>query len=302
MNNNDTDLLQKIKDNAFYIALGVGLIAILAVVAIYTMGRNGGTTGGDDMDLNQPFEYSSINDDTWDDSTTGNNTTGRSDRNSGTTDNNVNNRNTQSESESGTITNIPDTNAQQKLMKKNIQVPEESQVTDEAEATSNAVNDTTTVLDGTDDGEQLPVTADTGELNFGSGKTLEWPVKGEVILPFSMETTVYYKTLEQYQTNPGILIAAGSGSTVKSAYLGKVEKVTSDNTYGNMVTVYLGNDYRAVYGQLDTIYVKEGDYIKAGESIGTIGKPTDTFEDEGSHLFFELLSGETPVDPVSFME
>ena len=301
MNNNDTDLLQKIKDNAFYIALGVGLIAILAVVAIYTMQRNGSVIDGNDMDLNQPSDYSSINDDTWTDSTRYD-TSRRNDRSTDTTDKKVNEKNARTENETGAITNIPDTNAQQQLEKKNIQVPDEAQTVDEAVKTTGAVNDTTNVSDGTDDGEQLPVTADIGELNFGSGKTLEWPIKGEVILPYSMETTVYFKTLDQYQTNPGMLIAAGSGSTVKSAYLGKVEKVTSDNTYGNIVTVYLGNDYRAVYGQLDTIYVKEGDYIKAGESIGTIGMPTDTFEDEGSHLFFELLSGETPVDPITFME
>ena len=78
--------------------------------------------------------------------------------------------------------------------------------------------------------------------------------------------------------------------------------MTSDNTYGNLVTIYLGNDYSAVYGQLDTVYVKEGDFVKAGESVGTIGKPTDSFEEEGSHLFFELLKGDTPVNPMEFME
>ena len=89
---------------------------------------------------------------------------------------------------------------------------------------------------------------------------------------------------------------------MKNAYLGKVTKVTSDDIYGNLVTVYIGNDYSLVYGQLDTIYVKEGDYVKAGDSIGTIGKPTDSFIEEGSHLFFEMLQGEDPVDPALYME
>lgn len=150
--------------------------------------------------------------------------------------------------------------------------------------------------------DKLPVTADAGQLDFTSDKTLTWPVKGEVILPYSMKTTVYFKTLDQYRCNPGMLIAAGNGTTVKNAYLGKVTKVTSDNTYGNMVTVYLGNDYSVVYGQLDMIYVKEGDHVKAGASIGTIGNPTDCFQAEGSHLFFQMLKGDEPVDPMGFME
>ncbi len=150
--------------------------------------------------------------------------------------------------------------------------------------------------------DRLPVTADAGQLDFASDKTLTWPVQGEVILPYSMETTVYFKTLDQYKCNPGMLIAAGNGTTVKNAYLGKVTRVTSDNTYGNMVTVYLGNDYSAVYGQLDMIYVKEGDHVKAGASVGTIGNPTDCFQAEGSHLFFQLMKGDEPVDPMGFME
>lgn len=301
MNNNDTDLLQKIKDNAFYVALGVGLIAILAVVAVYTIQRNGGNVREEDLDLNQASDYSSINDDTWNNSAR-DNAVGRSDRRTGVNDNTVIRGNDRTEKKTeDELSNIPDTKAQEELQKKNIQVTDEADVnTNEAAPSTEAVNEN--VSDASDDGESLPVTADIGELNFGSGKTLEWPIKGEVILPYSMETTVYFKTLDQYQCNPGMLIAAGSGSTVKNAYLGKVEKVTSDNTYGNLITVYLGNDYRAVYGQLDTIYVKEGDFVKAGESIGTIGKPTDTFEEEGSHLFFQILSGDTPVDPITFME
>ena len=32
--------------------------------------------------------------------------------------------------------------------------------------------------------------------------SLQWPVEGEVILPFSMDRSVYFKTLAQYQYNP----------------------------------------------------------------------------------------------------
>ena len=99
-----------------------------------------------------------------------------------------------------------------------------------------------------------------------------------------------------------MLIQAGAGTTVKNAYLGKVTEITSDNVYGNMVTLYVGNEYSIVYGQLDTIYVKEGDFIKAGDSIGTVGNPTDSFAEEGSHLFFQMKCGEEMVDPMLYIE
>ena len=299
MNNNDTTLLQKIKDNAFYIALGVGILAIIAVIAVYTTGRDGGAYEENDLDLNQISDYSSNTNDY---------------TNKSTANTSEDNR---MRSNKDAVESIPDSKASSEMEKKNVQVSERSMTGDDSANKDSTVgqgdtlenNDNENSADMTisqgnaaEDGEQLPVSADIGELNFTSDKTLTWPVSGEVILPYSMETTVYYKTLDQYRTNPGMLIAAGSGSTVKNAFLGKVVKVTSDNTYGNMVTIYIGNDYSLVYGQLDTVYVKEGDYIKAEESVGTIGKPTDSFEDEGSHLFFQVLKGDTPVDPMDFME
>ena len=264
MKNRDTTFLQKLKDNAFYVALGLGLLAVLAVVAVYTVEQNGNQIAQNEVDLNKASDYSQI-------ATEGAKTT---------------------ETNAKTVQRERKTteHATTEMVKSTTEQMSSTQKVSESVANTGSEQST------------LPVTTDIGELNFSSDKTITWPVKGEVILPFSMETTVYFKTLDQYQCNPGMLIAAGSGSTVKNAYLGKVTKVTSDDVYGNLVTVYIGNDYSLVYGQLDTIYVKEGDYVKVGESIGTIGKPTDSFLEEGSHLFFEMLQKDTPVDPVLFIE
>lgn len=268
MQNRNNVFLQKMRDNAFYIALGLGLLAILAVVAVYTMRQGRVQVTERELDLNQAADYSLIT----------------------TQERNVTETNGKTASQSG-------------ARERTSEMITESVLTTEREAVTTEITETETVLkDEEEKEEKLPVVSDVGELNFSSDKTITWPVNGEVILPYSMETTVYFKTLDQYRCNPGMLIAAGSGTTVKNAYLGKVTKVTSDNTYGNMVTLYLGNDYSIVYGQLDMIYVKEGDYVKAGESIGTVGSPTDTFQEEGSHLFFQMLEGNQTVDPMLFIE
>lgn len=275
MKNRDRTILQKLKDNAFYVALGLGLLAILAVVAVYTIERDGGQLASNDVDLNKASDYSVIT----------------------TEEEKVAETNGKTANQSGSeerSTLKEDLTTEEKTEEKtdNTETATEEQSSDTANATTTEA----------ERDYPLPVTADTGELNFTSDKTLTWPVNGEVILPYSMETTVYFKTLDQYQCNPGMLIAAGNGTTVKNAFLGKVTKVTSDNFYGNTVTLYLGNDYSIVYGQLDTIYVKEGDYVQAGASIGTIGNPTDSFVEEGSHLFFQMLQGEETVDPLLFIE
>lgn len=258
MKKGNINLLQKLKDNAFYLALGVGMFALLAVVAVYTVEQQNNQVA--ELDLNTASDYTEVT----------------------TSEPIVEETNGKTADSAGV---------------KERRTKAVKSTTQEMEDTSEEilpVEETTEYA--------LPTSAPAGELSFNSEETISWPINGEVILPYSMDTTVYFKTLDQYQCNPGMLIAAGSGSTVKSAYVGKVTKVTSDDLYGNMVTIYLGNDYSTVYGQLDTIYVKEGDYVKAGDSIGTVGAPTDSFIEEGNHLFFQMYDGETPVDPMLFIE
>lgn len=258
MKQGNTNLLQKLKDNAFYVALGIGLVALLAVVAVYTVEQQNNQIA--ELDLNTASDYKEV-----------------------TTEEPV------IEETNGAVADLSGEKTREDTTTE-VELQNTEEITEEVLP----VEETTEYA--------LPVSSPAGELSFNSEETISWPVNGEVILPYSMNTTVHFKTLDQYQCNPGMMIAAGSGTTVKSAYLGQVTKVTSDNIYGNMVTVYLGNDYSAVYGQLDTIYVKEGDYVKAGDSIGTIGAPTDSFTEEGSHLFFQLYDGDTPVDPMLFIE
>ena len=278
MKNRDKTFLQKIKDNAFYVALGLGLIAILAVVAVYTMEQGANQVTQNEVDLNQASDYLEI-----------------------ATEEEV----AELDDEIQVAENPVDEEnwAEMQTLERTEEMTEagavnETEVAETEDAEAADIQETDVAAES----DNIPVTGNVGELNFTSDKTLAWPVQGEVILPYSMETTVYFKTLEQYQCNPGMLISAGNGTTVQNAFLGKVTNVTSDNTYGNLVTLYIGNDYSIVYGQLDTVYVKEGDYVKAGESIGTVGNPTDSFTEEGSHLFFRMNKGEEAVDPMSFME
>ena len=48
-------------------------------------------------------------------------------------------------------------------------------------------------------------------LMFSEEDVLRWPVNGNVIIPYSMEQTVYFSTLDQYKYNPAIVIAGEVG-------------------------------------------------------------------------------------------
>lgn len=137
---------------------------------------------------------------------------------------------------------------------------------------------------------------------YNEGGALVWPVEGNVILPYSMDTTVYFKTLRSYRCNPGILIAAEEGENVLSAYEGVVESVSEDKEHGTTVTVIMGNGFKAVYGQLMNVTVAEGDTITTAQNIGEVAPPSSYYTEEGTHVFFELLKNGVPINPMILMQ
>ncbi|MGN0243679.1 MAG: peptidoglycan DD-metalloendopeptidase family protein [Lachnospiraceae bacterium] len=130
---------------------------------------------------------------------------------------------------------------------------------------------------------------------------LQWPVVGNVILPYSMDATVYYKTLEQYKCNPAMLIEAKKGASVCNVYQGTVTEIDDKGQTGTTVCVDCGNQYRMTYGQLEDIMVKVGDKVDTGAILGTVAKPSRFYTKEGSHLYFAVTKDEKPVDPLTIL-
>lgn len=141
-------------------------------------------------------------------------------------------------------------------------------------------------------------TADT--LHFAAEDGLLWPMEGNVILDYSMDSTVYFATLDQYKYNPAVIIAGDVNSKVYSVAKGKVTAIENDEVTGCTVTVDLGDGYEAVYGQLKELNFAVGDYVEAGHVIGYVSEPTKYFSVEGSNLYFELRKDGAPIDPVEF--
>ena len=138
--------------------------------------------------------------------------------------------------------------------------------------------------------------------SYSEGTALVWPVEGKVILPFSMDTTVYFKTLRSYRVNPGILIASKEGENVLAAFEGVVESVKEDKEHGITVTVIMGNGFKAIYGQLMNVTVAEGDTIATAQNIGEVAQPSSYYTEEGPHIFFELLKNGVPINPTILMQ
>lgn len=135
-----------------------------------------------------------------------------------------------------------------------------------------------------------------------NGKTkLSWPVMGNIILPYSMDATVYYTTLDQYACNDGIIIGAKVGEEVVSPANGRVVNIEDNDRYGKVVTILLGNYYKAYCGQLDNVDYEIGDDIQEGDVIGTVAEPTKSFVLEGPNVFFKMTYKDKTVNPVKYL-
>lgn len=139
-------------------------------------------------------------------------------------------------------------------------------------------------------------------LSFKEEEGLIWPVVGDVLLKYSMDKSIYFKTLAQYKVNPAVVIAAKEDTEVLSAAKCVVTEISENEETGVTLTATLGGGYEAVYGQLKEVKAKVGDTIERGSVIGKIAKPTKYYVAEGANLYFEVLKDGQPIDPLLLLE
>lgn len=138
--------------------------------------------------------------------------------------------------------------------------------------------------------------------SYDGEQSLAWPLNGDIILPYSMDTTVYYATLKSYKCNPGILISGSEGTNIVSAYDGVVESIVEDKEHGTTVTVNMGNGYTTSYGQLMNVTVSVGEEVVLGQNLGEIGPVTAYYTEEGTHLYFEMNKDGEPINPIIYIQ
>lgn len=130
----------------------------------------------------------------------------------------------------------------------------------------------------------------------------EEPVKGEIIKEYAKDNLLYSNTLNEWTTHLGIDIKADKTTVVKAAYDGTVESIKNDPRYGLTVILEHDDGFKTVYSNLLTSeFVVEGEKVKTGQTIGTVGN-TATFESKDeSHLHFEILKDNQQVDPTLYV-
>jgi len=143
-----------------------------------------------------------------------------------------------------------------------------------------------------------PVEADPVFNVFGDNDTMMWPVSGEILMSYSVDSMVFDQTLNQFRTNDSINIAASQGTQVRASADGIISSVSHTRRDGNKVVIDHGNGWTTTYSQLqDSILVSEGDVVLAGEVIGEVGNPSIFTSELGDNLGFKVTQGDSTVDP-----
>lgn len=164
------------------------------------------------------------------------------------------------------------------------------------DSTSNTPNDNTTSTNNTVTNDEQ--TDNETNSNNSVQPSFIMPVDGEIMKGFSKENLVFSETLQEWITHQALDIKANSRDVVKCSADGTVKAIKSDPRYGLTVIVEHSAGFQTIYSNLLTAeFIVEGEQVKQGQTLGTIGS-TAVFEiaDE-SHLHFEMLLNSEYVDP-----
>jgi lipoprotein NlpD len=115
-----------------------------------------------------------------------------------------------------------------------------------------------------------------------------WPVQGEVVRQFHAGNSLA----------KGVDITAPQGTEIRAASGGKVVYAGSGIVgYGKLIIIKSSETFLSAYADNDQILVKEGDAVRIGDRIATMGLGRDN----RPVLHFEIRYDGNPVDPLSYL-
>ena len=129
------------------------------------------------------------------------------------------------------------------------------------------------------------------------------PLKGEVLMAFSVDQLVYSPTLADWRTHDGVDISAKPGATVLAATAGTVASVEDHPLMGTTVVIDHQGGYTTTYSNLQSKpTVEPGDLVTAGQIIGAVGTTAAAEAAQSPHLHFSVTKDGVPVDPSEYLK
>lgn len=160
-------------------------------------------------------------------------------------------------------------------------------------------------------------TPENVELFHGDEELFEWPIEEQIIYNYSdndIGSSFMNPTLDRTMRSFGLFLKAEEQDKVKVAAKGEVLSIVqypTDDTsreldypqVGTAIIIDHGNNWKTVYGlHTGEATVTVGDFLEAGDVVGTVGMPSQDFVLTGTNLYFQVLKHDVPVNPKDMLK
>ncbi|MCB9743266.1 MAG: M23 family metallopeptidase [Alphaproteobacteria bacterium] len=125
-----------------------------------------------------------------------------------------------------------------------------------------------------------------------------WPVQGEGVTLTSGFGYRRSPINNRRKFHNGVDLSAARGTRVFAAASGVVIASGYNSGYGRQISIDHGYGVETRYAHNSSLFVKEGDWVEAGQVIATVGS---TGQATGPHLHFELRVDGEFVDPLEYL-
>ena len=152
------------------------------------------------------------------------------------------------------------------------------------------------------DSLELP-TGPQGENPSKTPRQTMFPVEGQTVAVYAMNTLSYNPTTRDWRVHNGIDIAAEEGTKVYAAADGEVYTVYEDDAMGMTVVIRHDEGYTTKYSSLaEETLVAAGDKVTVGQAIGTVGNTALMESAIGDHVHFSVSCNGEMIDPSDFLQ
>lgn len=134
-----------------------------------------------------------------------------------------------------------------------------------------------------------PVTPSAQRAPVSAGNLVwQWPVQGKVLSRF----------IDGNNLQKGLILGGAIGEPVRASAAGEVVYAGDGLPgYGNLLIIKHDSEWLTAYGYNQSLLVKEGQTVVAGQTVATMGRRDDKALDKTGSLLFQIRRYGKPVDP-----
>ena len=129
-----------------------------------------------------------------------------------------------------------------------------------------------------------------------------WPLSGQLERENDGENLKFDPTMQDWRSHEGSDILSSLGCPVEAVRAGTVISAEKDSLYGMTVKLDHGDGTVSIYSNLEEpAAVSAGQFLEAGETLGSVGASAICESSQSSHLHFAIEVNGRNVNPLDYL-